>query len=187
MHNKLASAIGFLIALAFVGLICYGIWVISFHTIKTIKASDIKFLSGVIAIIIPMLTLIITKHIERKSEIIRDIRNKKIPVYEELIGLWFTIIAATKSGEIKEDPNPEWVKSFMEVTQKVIIWSSDEVLKTFSKMRKNLISNEPQSAIFLLEDLMLNIRKDLGHNNRNITRGDVLSLFINDVDENLLG
>lgn len=36
-------------------------------------------------------------------------------------------------------------------------------------------------AMFYFEDLMLEIRKDLGHKNKGFEKGDVLSLFINDI------
>jgi hypothetical protein len=36
--------------------------------------------------------------------------------------------------------------------------------------------------MFLIEDVMFAIRKDLGHGNKRLTQGDVLALFINDID-----
>ena len=36
--------------------------------------------------------------------------------------------------------------------------------------------------IFAVERLLLAIRKDVGHKNRNLKQGDLLSIFINDID-----
>ena len=62
-------------------------------------------------------------------------------------------------------------------------------MKSFSCLRQILIasetSKEPLNVMIPLEDLMLEIRKDLGHNNKNINRGEILSLFINDVYQNI--
>lgn len=40
-------------------------------------------------------------------------------------------------------------------------------------------------SINLTENLLLAIRKDMGHKNKGLQQGDILSLFINDVDETL--
>ena len=41
---------------------------------------------------------------------------------------------------------------------------------------------EATEAIFAFEDLMMAIRRDLGHGNRHFHRGTLLGLFVNDID-----
>jgi hypothetical protein len=38
--------------------------------------------------------------------------------------------------------------------------------------------------IFAFEDLLFEMRKDLGHSNSGLSKGDLLRMFINDYDEN---
>lgn len=39
--------------------------------------------------------------------------------------------------------------------------------------------------LFEVEELLMAIRKDLGHSNKGISRGKILSLFVNDINEYL--
>ena len=43
----------------------------------------------------------------------------------------------------------------------------------------------PMKLILLYEKLILAIRRDLGHNNKGLKTGDVLALFVNDIDQHL--
>jgi hypothetical protein len=46
------------------------------------------------------------------------------------------------------------------------------------------LSGEPES-MFIVEDVLLEMRKDLGHPNRGFNKGDILRLFVNDIDKYL--
>lgn len=67
------------------------------------------------------------------------------------------------------------------------LWFSDATLKKFVIWRElsqaNVDGNENLKAI---ADLILALRKDLGHKNKNISQKDILSVFVNDLDENFL-
>ena len=39
--------------------------------------------------------------------------------------------------------------------------------------------------LFAYEDLLYAVRRDLGHGNRGLKRGDILALFVNDIEEHL--
>lgn len=141
-------------------------------------------IAALVAIIISILSLIISKYYERKSEIIKEHREKKIPIYEELINFCFKSIFWEKAGE--EAPTEKEIMQFLnKFTQKLITWGSDNVLKSFYILRSTIMkadpSNPPVEGLFLLEKLLLDMRKDLGHKNRNIQKGDILGLFIYDI------
>jgi hypothetical protein len=79
------------------------------------------------------------------------------------------------------------IKSLTGFTQSLIIWGSDNVLKSFYSLRENLLKvangNPSNKVLFHFEDLLLEIRKDLGPKNKNIKKGDILGIFINDIKE----
>lgn len=84
-------------------------------------------------------------------------------------------------------PEKEMQEFFIEFTQKLMIWGSDEVVAQWSKYRRVLIkhSEDGQSDsndMFELENLLLAIRKDTGHKNKNLKKGDLLGLFVNDIE-----
>ena len=72
-----------------------------------------------------------------------------------------------------------------------MVWGSDEVVSAYAQFRRASVSNNdhksPSNVMFRYENLILAIRKDLGHANKNFKQGDVLSLFINDIDEYTTG
>ena len=83
------------------------------------------------------------------------------------------------------------IKFMAEITQELVIWGSDEMLEAFYKFRMMSIENadgnseNPYDVLFMVEDLLLAIRKDLGHKNKNISRGKILGLFVNDLPNEL--
>lgn len=77
-----------------------------------------------------------------------------------------------------------------EITQELVIWGSDDMLNAFYDFRNKSIENSyekignsynPYNTLFAVEDLLLAIRKDLGHKNKKVSRGRILGLFINDL------
>ena len=64
-------------------------------------------------------------------------------------------------------------------------YGSNGVIKKWGKLRVSLAENADANSLFELEDLMKEIRKDLGHSNRGLAKGDVLRLFVNDIDDHL--
>ena len=48
---------------------------------------------------------------------------------------------------------------------------------------RNSARGDSITIILALEDVLLKIRKDLGHDNKNIGKGKLLGLFINDIQE----
>lgn len=132
-------------------------------------------------------TAILTKRSERRMEIERQIREEKIPIYESFLAFWFKLVPG-KGMPQNTMAQEEMIEFLREFTQKMITWGSDDVLKVYCKMRKSLVeqANSPTQsnygAILLLEEMLYAIRRDLGHKNNGLSQGDVLALFIDDVD-----
>ena len=79
------------------------------------------------------------------------------------------------------------MKVLADITQELVIWSSDDVIDAFYKFRMENIEDEKQAPtsniLFRIEDLLIAIRKDLYH--KMVKRGKILGLFINDIEEYL--
>lgn len=131
--------------------------------------------------------LIISKQYEHKREIRREHNNKKVPVYEALINFSSKIQTAEKTGG-KPPTEQETIKFFAEFTPKLIVWGSENVIRSYCEFRDTAIKggDSPNADIlFKYENLLLNIRKDLGHKNKGIKKGDILRLSIIDIDKYL--
>lgn len=152
---------------------------------------DINVLLAIIASIITIIGYFISKHIEKSKIIEQQIRNQKLPVYEEFINFLIETTKKTKTNKPISDKEIKEIGIFFtKMNVNSILWLSDKTLKSYSNWKNELItfsnietqSNHDISKVFhSLETLILDIRKDIGHKNKNINKGDILSLFINDL------
>ncbi len=143
-------------------------------------------LAALTAVTISILSLVLSKHYERRADIRKEHREKKVPIYEKSIEFWLKVLVADRAG--KKPPSEQEIIQFLQdFTQKLIVWGSDSVLKAFSTFREDLISYKggepPIGGMFLFEKYLLEVRRDLGHKNKNLSPGDILALFINDIRE----
>lgn len=140
---------------------------------------------------------------EKTQTIQQQIREKKTPVYEKYIGVAFDIIWSSQDRPIQEQndlsrrrqqggapkakvPNP--VELLQELTPDLIIWGTDEVIVSWSEFRKaaaNPNKDNPMEILLVFEAFMSAVRKDLGHKDDLLKKGDLLKIFINDMDKHL--
>ena len=185
-QNKKQLAFGFIL----IGFIIYVTYLLLSKFWSIFSSVDPKLGVSIIAasgtIIVTLISVLVSKHLDRKAQILAHLREKKVPIYEKIINFIFSFTFAEKLGE-KQPTEKEIIKFFAEVTQELVIWGSDEIIDAFYKFRMENIDNangiqsEPTEILFTVENLLLAIRKDLGHKNQNIPRGKLLSLFINDL------
>lgn len=176
-----------IIGLLFVGGIGYFIYkgitllVIDFDKI------NINIFVTIIGGTITISSFFITRFLEKRKNIEIEIRNKKIPIYEEFFDFYFKIIFGNANKENMS--SDEMVVFFKGFNQKAIIWFPDHILKSYINWKKNLIyfsenSNNENLRKLLIEqeELMHQFRKDIGHSNKNLIQGDISSLYINDIE-----
>jgi hypothetical protein len=140
---------------------------------KTLLPASVAVIGSIVAVAVG-------KVYEVSAGVRKELRDRKTPVYEELVTKLFSLMFAEKRGE-KQMSEQEFMIFFTHATEKLIIWGADDVLLKFNRFRKG--AGEMPRMLFLFEDLLVAIRRDLGHNNRNFKKGSVLGLFINDIDD----
>lgn len=147
--------------------------------------------AGIVAatatIIVSVLSVLVAKNLEQKAVIVREHRERKTPIYEEIVQLIFRFAFSNKIGLTPLDEQEIKIKMVW-ITENLVIWGSDDLLLAWYKFRKCLVKNAESSSyeiLFEVEDILLAIRKDLGHDNKGINRGKILGLFINDIDDYL--
>jgi len=169
-------------------LILYGLYVLIKNIFMIFMSLQTEVTVAITAamstIIVSVLSVTIGKYYERKRIIEQELREKKIPMYEEFIGFYFNILMSETVGN-KKMSDEDMVKFFNVFTQRLMVWGSDEVVRIWSSYRSNYApqaSENPQKSMFEFERLLLAIRKDTGHKNKGFEKGDLLGLFINDID-----
>lgn len=177
-------------SLLLICLVAYGLYKTTVSIWAVFKAIDPTLAGGILAasatILVSVITIMLSKRQEHKVEIEAQLRQKKIPIYEKLIEFIFLITFAEKLG--KNQPSErEMIQFFADTTKDLVVWGSKEMVKAFGDFRENLMSSveggEPTKVLATVEDLLFAIRKDLGHKHVGIKRGDILRLYINDLND----
>lgn len=177
IKKSFSLLLGFTILVSF----CYGVFqVIAFFFYKVSTLNNEIATAIIVAatsILVSVITVVLGKYYEKKKKLEFEIREKKIPVYENFLNFTFAIL--NQELEISTDKKSEFQKKFMKLTQELLVWGSDDVIKKWIEYRKN--ATKGKEVLPLLEDLFFAIRKDTGHKNKNLKRKDLLSLFLNDL------
>ncbi|MGW1376194.1 hypothetical protein ACWD6P_18255 [Streptomyces sp. NPDC002446] len=149
-----------------------------FHGVNpTVAAAAVTAMATVL---VTVATLVIGRYIERRKAVEEDIRSSKIPVYTRLVsGLMRTVMNPDSSNE------DEVVQFLRDITPDLITWASDDVLLAWSKFKREAQVLVSEDTVFNFEELLSAIRRDFGHSGRKVQEGDLLALFINDIDEQL--
>jgi hypothetical protein len=128
-----------------------------------------------------VLTLLLTKKWDRSREIQQEHRKQKTPLYGEFIEFLFRLFMTAKLGStLTEEETTAFMVKF---TQGLTIWASNDVIRRYGVFRQMSGANaDPVTIAGAVEDILFSIRLDLGHP-PGLRRGDILRLFINDLDK----
>lgn len=145
-------------------------------------------LAGIITAISAIIAIILQKNREQRINIQIEHRNRVAPIYEKFIDdIFNNFFYADKLGR-QRLTNQEMIEVMAEFTQKILIWGSNDVINAYNNFREsgNVAPGKPSHAIlFHVEDLLLAIRKDLGHPTKGFKKGQLLRLFVNDLDDSI--
>lgn len=179
---------------------------ISFGVATVFLESDVAtaIVTAGATIFVSVFSAIWARNAEKAQAIEQQIREKKTPIYEEFITIAFDVLWSSKNGQSEEklntpsqrnkrnqQNNPEStnaVDRLQKLTPQLIVWGTDEVIASWVKFRKisaNPNKDQPLAVMFAFEDFMSAIRRDLGHKNEILKKGDLLKIFINDIEKHL--
>lgn len=184
--KKITNILGVIIAIIFIVGIIYLLYKATSIFFKNLHKIDINIFVAIIGGTITISSFFITRYLERKKTIEFEIRNKKIPIYEEFFEFYFSVMFKSKTND--EITTEEMIKFFQQFNQKAIIWFPDDILKSYIDWKNNLTKFSANQGISLKEvilhqeQFMIQIRKDIGHNNKSLIEGSISSLYINNFD-----
>jgi hypothetical protein len=189
---RLWAVRGGLVAFLLLGGLLY--WIIS-GILSLEKEIAAVIFAGVLTVFGSVSSLIFARIHDRKREVEKEIRNKKIPIYERFVQFLVTKLfyQMTKNGTTKKD-NSDIVDFLRKFHTSALIWGSDDVLRqwiSFLRVIKRLekenqaTSNIIVNAIIPTGELLLALRKDIGHDNKNLSSLGIMHLFIHDLSEEI--
>jgi hypothetical protein len=175
MASKIVAVSRFLFALAIVLVVGWLGYValarVAYWLANLRSEIAVAIVAAGASVTVSILSLVISKSLEARRAIAQELRAKKTPIYEEFIDTLYKTLFAERVG--KEPPTQaELMQFFADYTEKLTIWGSDDVIKVWGRLRLSGVSGmEGVQMLFLYEDLLLEIRKDLGHRNKGFRLG----------------
>lgn len=126
-----------------------------------------------------MVTLAVGKAYEARISLRKELREKKAPVYEELVHRFFDIFYAEQMGKPKAS-QMQYMEFFIYGIEKLTAWGSNKAVRTFGDLRNN-----GGDFVLKIEAFLMALREDLGHSASDMPPGSILRLFVNDIDEHI--
>jgi hypothetical protein len=116
---------------------------------------------------------------ERRDAAERQISERKRDAYVGLLTIFFDVLSTTKGGKT---PDPKKLqKDMTDANKELILFGSDEVVKLYQKWVINARAGTADLTEF--GDMIVAIRKDMGHTATSLTTDDVLRQFVVDYDD----
>lgn len=190
--RKFRVLVSFIFGLAVLAASGYGVFVLvraSWRVIRNLESDlAVAIVAAAASVLVSVLSIAVGRLFETRAKIQEQNREKKVPVYEELMEFMMRVLLGDKLG--KPVPEAEVVQFLTGFTQRIMVWGSDDVLSAWVKFRRQTIqagagNGRSMDAIFIFEDIVKAMRRDLGHRNSGVARGDILALFVNDIDQHL--
>jgi hypothetical protein len=177
-----------LIAMAFLGLwALVSIWA-GLTSLQPQVLGPLLVASGTIVSV--SITVVVGQLLQRRAAYEQAQRPTKVEIYERFMTKWFDFLQLGKAKDQRKPvvaDDPEMVEYFAQFAREVILWGSGRVLADYShftaEIRTALDEAAQQEALFSFEKTLLSLRIDVGHSNRGVKQGDVLRLFITDIDQ----
>jgi D-alanyl-lipoteichoic acid acyltransferase DltB (MBOAT superfamily) len=172
--------------------VVYGSVLLLLRSIRALAGFESEFAAALVAIsgtvLIGIVTLVFTQRESKRRDIREAHRVQKVAIYKRFMDTAIVDMLKRTAGG-KELSNDEVVQLYQEFfitfTADMIIWGSPNVIQAFRRFRIGTAS-QPQSAqtvLILMDELLREIRKDLGNSNWQIAPGDLFSAFLKDPND----
>ena len=144
----------------------------------TDKVIVVAMITGAVSIVI---SSIVAKIIDYRYNVKKYLYDKREKPYEQFISMIYTIMEDTKKSQKERMTEDEMIKMVSEFSKGLTLWGSNGVVRKWLKYRKNSIQGGGTDSLLILEDILYEMRRDVGLKKR-MKKGDMLSFFINDID-----
>jgi hypothetical protein len=172
------SAVGtlgaYVVLLALIGAFGY-VLLLAINDAPEVVGSFVTALGAVIAVV--------AGRVWEKRQELEQVRRERIaPIYSRFVEVVYgSMSEETKLGET------DLLAFFHDWAQQVLIWGPEPVIRRFTDWRATFSDDsevQPES-VFATEQLLYAIRDDLGNKRGGLGAGDLLRVFLNDIDEYL--
>lgn len=145
----------------------------------------VALITGSVSILGVVISSVVSKIIEYRQNTKRYLYGKKEEPYSEFIEMVYKIQRNAK--EPQKYTEKEMLDDILSLSKKLTLWGSNKVIKKWLAFRKmsQAENKNPTDNLFILEDIIFEIRKDMGQKKSGLKQGDILAFFVNDIREYL--
>ena len=132
-----------------------------------------------------VISSVFSKIIEYRQNTKRYLYSKKEKPYSELIEMVYKMQGNIKNTQ--EYSETEMMKDMLNFSKNLTLWGSNRVIKKWLEFRNigQKSDEDPTQNLLILEEIIFEIRKDMGQKKRGLKQGDILAFFVNDINEYL--
>ena len=152
-------------------------------------SADARF--GIVGIVGAISAAIVNQRYINQREFTARHFASKLQGYQEFADMFFDLAASEKGGPrpSDEDLRERYVKMkkkalFSSGPTMVKAWNNYELLLA-EAANKDPADNDPIEAVYALDDIIREIRRDLGHDDSSLSRGDIVRSLILKKDEQI--
>lgn len=149
---------------------------------NTDKLIVVAMITGSVSIVGVVISSIIAKIIEYRFNVKKYLFDKREQPYEQFITMVYKVMEETKKNEEDKISEEDMISMVSEFSKGLTLWGSNRVVKKWLKYRRESINSGGTETLILMEDIIYEIRKDIGLGRR-LKKGDMLSFFINDIEK----
>ena len=186
IRGLMALAVVLLMALGFASAL---VWIIQ----RTFSGLNPEFAAALLAasgtVVAATAAVAMGRYYERKQDIEQTRRLQQIEIFDDFIEFMFRVLYDSRlpGSDLTEG---EMLAEFVRFTRRLAIWAPDSIIEAWSDVRRRLAAagsaGQPSTeALFDFEAFLIDLRKTVGYPNTQLGRGDLLRLFVDDIDEHL--
>jgi hypothetical protein len=187
--SKVSRGLAMLLAFGMLASLSLGaLWLVKslYDTVSVTQAA------GVFALTITpgaaVASVFITNWMNQKRDVAQALRRQKLPMYTRFMEFWFKALAATKDASAQISDADKAV-FFREFSRDLVVFGSSNFIREYGRFKANYLTGDTGATSSVMaaafEDLLFKIREDVGQDNDDMKRGDILRLFINGLDDEL--
>lgn len=145
----------------------------------------VALITGSLSVLGVVISSVFSKIIEYRQNTKRYLYSKKEKPYSELIEMVYKMQGNIKNTQKYSET--EMMKDMLNFSKNLTLWGSNRVIKKWLEFRKigQKSDEDPTQNLLILEEIIFEIRKDMGQKKRGLKQGDILAFFVNDINEYL--
>jgi hypothetical protein len=140
----------------------------------------VAIIAGFFSILGASLTVTLGRHFDRKREIEKHFREKKIEIYDKFLVELFKVFHEADKSSADEDKVTQFLQEWQRT---LVLWGGNNVLRAYFAWMSHLKNTKPNvQTIFLMDDFFRALRRDIGQTSFGIRKGEFSHLILQRAD-----